>query len=134
MLELAGETKATSAGPTTVRCDEGVGFEGLGGGDDESVWQAEALTETCTEVGSSFGDGFVKRYDLDREAIDEGAERSDSVVAASRGADEGFGIGGGGDCDCVAAFAGSGERPAGGFVVSVRGIEEADQDAGIDDR
>jgi hypothetical protein len=54
------------------------------------VWEV-ALTEACSEWGGDFGAQLVERYDLDGEAIDEGAERSDGV--ASGRTDEGFGVG-----------------------------------------
>lgn len=111
--------------------DEAIGPTGRGGGDHEGIGQAERPV-SGTEPGRDGRGGGVEVDHLGRQAVDHGLHDFHRGVAAPGRADEALRQRRRGKGQLIAVVSGVGEHGTSRLVVDVVGIEEADDDPGVE--
>ncbi len=131
--ELAVEAKRRAPRPPTVSGQQCLGVERERGGDHERVGKPEPSPVPCPERRSLRRDPLIEGHDGDREPLEKLVELSDGRIAAADGTHEALGVSGTWQHEVPSTLGFGSQRASRLQVVTIRRVEKADQDAGVED-
>jgi len=120
--------------PTAVGGDQDIGGQYLSGGDNQRVGETKpAPVPGSKPSGSS---RHIDRHGLDaqRQASDEVIHNPDCFLPAGHGSDQRLRVRRSRQHHCICTLTYLAERSTGSFMMSIIGVEHADDDARVEDR
>ena len=125
------ELEGTCGRPLAVRREEFVGRVFDRRCDHERVRESQPSVPSTKRCGSA-RDSTIQIDDLDRQPVDEVVNHGDCSLSSTLRADKTFGERGRGHCQSIPGADDACERRVCRHVVGVVGVEQADDDPGVD--
>ena len=129
--DVEGDSKLALSRPSAVSRDELISLGHRGRSYDESIWQPKG-TVAGSEPGCFDRHLRVQVDDLDRESLEGISRDLNGLFTSSCRADETLGKRGHRHCEPISVVESSGQSRGRLEVVGVVGVEESDDDAGIE--